>query len=307
MRALSIHAFSMSPLSWTVALAVVTMPTAARAESGLHASDSPPPEVALAREDPSPLAPASPLDARALGVGSYVPDVDGTALDGVERGWRSGRGEKLTVIALTSATCPLCRKFGPSLARIERAFRNRGVNFVFVNVSGTDTTDEMRRQASDMGWSGVYLDDRASGSTSAIASALRARTTTEVFVVDAGNTLVYRGAVSDQYGVNFTREAPRAKYLEDALDALLAGGSPEITATSSPGCAIEYEERRAGATRAADPVDPADPVVTLDPPTVTYAREISRILAANCVECHREGGVGPFRLDSYEAASRRAS
>ncbi|MFM1823765.1 MAG: hypothetical protein RI967_2031, partial [Planctomycetota bacterium] len=260
-----------------------------------------------ARGDSSPLTPASPLDARALGVGSHVPDVDATALDGVERGWRSGRGEKLTVIALTSATCPLCGKFGPSLARIERAFRNRGVNFVFVNVSGTDTTDEMRRQVSDMGWSGVYLEDRASGSTSAIASALRARTTTEVFVVDAGNTLVYRGAVSDQYGVNFTREAPRAQYLEDALDALLAGGSPEITATSSPGCAIEYEERQSGATRAADPVDPVDPMNPLDPPAVTYAREISRILAANCVECHREGGVGPFRLDSYEAASRRAS
>ena len=153
----------------------------------------------------SPLAPSSPRDARELGVGAYVPDVHATGLDGVERGWRSGRGDKLTVIALTSATCPLSKKFGPSLARIEQAYRDRGVKFVFVNVSGTDTIDEMRTQVSDMGWKGVYLNDRAAKSTDEIASALRAQTTTEVFVVDAGNTLVYRGAVSDQYGVNFTR------------------------------------------------------------------------------------------------------
>ncbi|MFM1868161.1 MAG: hypothetical protein RL591_1569, partial [Planctomycetota bacterium] len=255
----------------------------------------------------SPLAPSSPRDARELGVGSYVPDVLATALDGSERGWRSGRGDKLTVIALTSATCPLCKKFGPSLARIEQAYRDRGVKFVFVNVSGTDTINEMRTQVSDMGWKGTYLNDRVGKSTDAIASALRAQTTTEVFVVDAGNTLVYRGAVSDQYGVNFTREAPRAKYLEDTLDALLAGRAPEIAATSSPGCAIEYAKP---ATTTATPTATPNTTRTTTSnasPAVTYTRDISRIINANCVECHREGGVGPFRLDSYEAVARRAT
>ena len=258
-----------------------------------HDTENPPPpraQPAPIRSDSSPLAPPSPRDARALGVGSYVPDVRGTGLDGKERGWRAARGEKLTVVALTSVTCPLCRKFGPSLARIEDGYRDRGVRFVFVNVSGTDLTAEMQRQSSDLGFDGLYLQD-AGGR---IASALRAQTTTEVFVIDAGNTLVYRGAVSDQYGADFTREAPRARFLESALDALLAGGAPDIAATSSPGCAIEPSKTATG-------VNPTEP------PAVTYARDISRIIGANCLECHRTGGVGPFALDSYDAVARRAT
>jgi mono/diheme cytochrome c family protein len=182
----------------------------------------------------------------------------------------------------------LCRKFGPSLARIEDAFRERGVKFVFVNVSGTDSAADMRKQVADLGLEGLYLND-AGGE---VARSLRARTTTEVFVIDSANTLVYRGAVHDQYGVNFTLPEPRRRLLEDALDAALAGRAPEIQATSAPGCAIEPAK-----TTTADGGEPS----------VTYARDISRIMAANCIECHREGGVGPFRLDTYEAVSRRAT
>jgi len=258
-------------------------PPAAEASRAASSADASP---------PSPLAPPSPRDARELGVGSYAADSPSRGIDGIARSWRDGRGERLTVVALTSVTCPLCRKFGPSLARIEDAFRERGVKFVFVNVSGTDSAADMRKQVADLGLEGLYLND-AGGE---VARSLRARTTTEVFVIDSANTLVYRGAVHDQYGVNFTLPEPRRRLLEDSLDAALAGRAPEIQATSSPGCAIE--PAKAPAATAAAPA-PA--------PSVTYARDISRIMAANCVECHREGGVGPFRLDTHDAVSRRAT
>jgi thiol-disulfide isomerase/thioredoxin/mono/diheme cytochrome c family protein len=235
----------------------------------------------------SPLAPPSPRDARMLGVGAHVADADGRDLDGAQRGWRSGRGEKATVIALTSITCPLCRKFGPSLARVEAAYRERGVKFVFVNVSGTDAAPDMRKQVADLGFKGLYLDD----SEQRIAACLGARTTTEVFVIDAGNTLVYRGAVSDQYGVGFARDEPRVRYLEEALDAVLAARAPAVRATNSPGCAIEPPKATTPATAE----------------TITYSRDIARIIQNNCVECHRAGGVGPFALDSFESVSRRAN
>lgn len=239
---------------------------------------------------PSPLAPPAPVDARAMGIGRYVADAIGVDLDGAQRSWRSGRGERLTVIALTSVTCPLCRKFGPSLARIESAFSDRGVKFVHVNVSGLDSTEVMRKQVADLGFKGLYLNDR----DGAVAAALGARTTTEVFVVDAGNTLVYRGPVSDQYGVDFTLDAPRQRLLESALEASIAGKAPGIAALASPGCAIEPKQ-----------VSSTSAVATS--PAVTYARDIARIIQNNCVECHRAGGVGPFALDSFEAVSRRAS
>jgi thiol-disulfide isomerase/thioredoxin/mono/diheme cytochrome c family protein len=235
----------------------------------------------------SVIAPPSPRDARDLGIGRYVADASGADLSGKTVSWRTGRGEKLTVIALTSVTCPLCKKFAPSLARIEAAYASKGVKFVYVNVSGTDTTDEMREQVKDQGFKGLYLNDK----DQSIVATLHAKTTTEVFVVDAGNTLVYRGAVSDQYGVGFSHNAPRQRFLEAALDAALAGKPPEISATSSPGCAIEL------------PADAAAP----QPAPITYTRDIARIIQNNCIECHRSGGVAPFSLETFEAVSRRAS
>ncbi len=40
--------------------------------------------------------------------------------------------------------------------------------------------------------------------------------------------------------------------------------------------------------------------------TPTYAREVSRIVQKNCQECHRKGQVGPFPLETYEQARKRA-
>jgi thiol-disulfide isomerase/thioredoxin/mono/diheme cytochrome c family protein len=239
------------------------------------------------KPDESVIAPPSPRDARDLGIGRYVADASGTDLNGKAVSWRTGRGEKLTVIALTSVTCPLCKKFAPSLAGIEAAYASRGVKFVYVNVSGTDTEGEMREQVKDQGFKGLYLND----ADRALAAMLHAKTTTEGFVVDAGNTLVYRGAVSDQYGVGFSHNAPRQRFLEAALDAALAGKSPTISATSSPGCAIEL------------PAEAAAP----QPPAITYTKDIARIIQNNCIECHRSGGVAPFSLETFEAVSRRAS
>jgi thiol-disulfide isomerase/thioredoxin len=95
------------------------------------------------------VAPPAPRNARDLGVGRYVADASGRDLAGKATSWRSGRGERLTVIALTSVTCPLCKKFAPSLARIEAAYANKGVKFVYVNVSGVDTAAEMQQQIKD--------------------------------------------------------------------------------------------------------------------------------------------------------------
>ena len=39
---------------------------------------------------------------------------------------------------------------------------------------------------------------------------------------------------------------------------------------------------------------------------ITYNRDIAPILNANCVECHRPAGVGPFSLHTYKDAKRKA-
>jgi hypothetical protein len=231
------------------------------------------------------LAPPAPLAAAPHRVGTFVPEVSGVTLDGAQRGWRSARGEQFTVLALTSVECPLSRKFGPAVARLEAEYAARGVKFVHINVSGLDSPEAMRKQRDELKLAGLYLADAG-----AIANALDARTTTEVFVVDGGNTLRYRGAVSDQYGAGFAHDEPRNRYLADALDALLNGREPYVRATHAPGCAIERDSE--ARTAAATP---------------TFTRDVSRIVQAHCQDCHRSGGAAPFAFDSYESVAKRAT
>jgi hypothetical protein len=47
-----------------------------------------------------------------------------------------------------------------------------------------------------------------------------------------------------------------------------------------------------------------------DPPsndTPTYYGEVAAIFEAKCLQCHREGGIAPFRLDRYDEAHPRAA
>jgi hypothetical protein len=41
--------------------------------------------------------------------------------------------------------------------------------------------------------------------------------------------------------------------------------------------------------------------------TPTYHQDIAPLAAAKCVECHREGGIAPFALDSYDGFVRRVA
>jgi mono/diheme cytochrome c family protein len=46
---------------------------------------------------------------------------------------------------------------------------------------------------------------------------------------------------------------------------------------------------------------------SLAPAQATYSKEIARIFQASCQQCHREGDIAPFALDSYDAALRHAA
>jgi thiol-disulfide isomerase/thioredoxin len=235
--------------------------------------DGPPaaePDPAPARPDPIRNAPKMRKPGEA-GIGRLVPDVAFTDLAGKPGKLSDFKASKLAVVAFTNTTCPLCKKYAPTLARIEKEYAARGVAFLFVNPTATDTPDASA-------FAGRYVHD-ADGK---LTAALGATSTTEVIVLDAARTVQYRGAIDDQYGLGYALDAPRTRYLAPALDDLLAGKQPAVPATTAPGCALEPDAARA-------------PAVAL-----TYHARIERIVQANCVECHRAGGVAPFGLERYE-------
>lgn len=57
----------------------------------------------------------------------------------------------------------------------------------------------------------------------------------------------------------------------------------------------------AGREIAHEPGDPGTCSLTFDRPDteITYTEDVGPILAANCVTCHREGGIGPWAMTGY--------
>ena len=238
-----------------------------------------------ASEDPSFKEAPQFLKAADHGIGRMVEDLALKTLEGSSIKLSAAGGENGLVIALFSSSCPISGKLAPETVRLENDLKEQGVKVLLVNAPPVQKPEEIAKFIADRGLkSQVALD--AEGR---LAQALAATTTTEVFLLDAARTLVYRGALNDQYGLGYTKDQPQHHYLRNAVAAMLRGEPAEIAATSAPGCALDL---------------PAQMAVTAT--NVTYHRDIARIMQTNCVECHHEGGVGPFALDSHDAVIEHA-
>ena len=218
------------------------------------------------------------LKADEHGVGRMVPDVALKDAAGRDVNLSAFKDSKALVIASFGASCPISNKLGPELARLEKEFAAQKVAFLFLDPVAGESAEDMRKFASTHALTSPVVQD-AQGT---LARALGATTTTEVFVLDAARTLVYRGAINDQYGLGYSKDAPTKTYLRDALAAVLRGTAPAVAATTAPGCALDL---------------PAPVAAT--PGAATYHRDISRVVQAHCLECHRMGGIAPFALETY--------
>jgi len=214
------------------------------------------------------------------GIGSMIADLKLTDIDNKMFSLSDFKDDKAIVIAFTNTSCPICKKYAPTLAAIEDKYSEKGVSFVFVNSTASDKIDAIRSVIAANGLDGRYVRDEAA----TVARTIGATRTTDVFVLDAKRTMVYRGAVDDQYGFGYSIDEPRTQYLCKAIDATLANEPVSIAATQAPGCPLEIADANSA---------------SID--TTTYHNRVSRILQNHCVQCHRDGGVGPFALQDYDS------
>lgn len=214
------------------------------------------------------------------GIGQMLPDLKLTDIHGDVFSLGDFKDHTTLVIAFTNTSCPICKKYAPTLAALEERYSASNVAFLFVNPTASDKLAAIESAVETHGLSGRYVRDEAQQ----LAKALGATRTTDAFVLDAKRTILYRGAVDDQYGFGYSLDAPRVDYLADAIDAALAGERVRIAATEAPGCPLDLPEP--------DRIDRGQ---------VTYHNRISRILQSHCIECHREDGVGPFALDDFQS------
>ncbi len=187
-------------------------------------------------------------------------------------------GNEALVIVMRTSECPVSKRYGHRLAELEKAYADEGIQFVYLNISEQDSFEDVAEDIERFGFEAPYILDPERK----IGSILQANVSSEVFVIDRAKTLRYRGAVDDQHGITFSNPVVSHHYLRDAIDQVLAGLDVETPYAEASGCYLEGE------------------VAYVPERDVTYHSRVSRIVNTNCVTCHRDGGVGPFALDSYE-------
>jgi len=236
---------------------------------------------------PNPQRAAVPVHPADRRIGRFIPDFNFTDLSGKTSKLSDFSTSKLTVVAMTSTSCPLSRKYLPTLAELTRSLADQPVSFILVNCVPSDEPDAMQQAASSLQPGTLYAPDQ----NERFAQHMQATTTTDVILLDSTRTVLYQGAVDDQYGIGSALEQPRRRFLADAIAAALQNQPPATAATSAPGCVLDFEA----------------PQTTDSTAPITWHRQISRILQQNCLECHRSDGVGPFPLETLAQVSGHAA
>jgi len=193
-------------------------------------------------------------------------------------------GPKGLVVAFTSTSCPVTKRQLSNIAQLEDQFRAKGIKFVYVNPIETDSASDASRVSASTGLNGRYIID----TDKSISRVLAPRTTAEVFVFNANQELVYRGAADDQYTVTSSLPKPRNQWLLSTLGAVVAGKKPATANVNPSGCALE-------------------PVTAPPATAITYYDAVAPIVQKNCVSCHRQGGIAPFKLDTIADVKAHAA
>ncbi len=161
-----------------------------------------------------------------------LPDTEGVA--------REPGGASATVVVFTCNHCPYALAWHDRIVALARDYADRGVKVLAINPNDADryprdSLQAMRERVQRGDFDGVpYLCDE----TQQVARAYDAKTTPDVFVLDARGLLRYRGAPDADHD----DPAQNAAYVRAALDAVLDHRSPDRPLTPPVGCSIKWRE-----------------------------------------------------------------
>jgi peroxiredoxin len=174
-----------------------------------------------------------------VSIGDLAPTFELLDTDG--RTW-SAPASGATVVVFTCNHCPYALAWHDRIADAARDYADRGVAFLAINSNDSDryprdSYQAMQQRVAAEDWPMPYLHD----SSQEVARSYGAKTTPDVFVLDAEGRLRYRGAPDADYD----DPGQRASWLRDALDALLAGDAPSQPETKPVGCSIKWKANSA--------------------------------------------------------------
>jgi len=179
----------------------------------------------------------------AYDLGDTVSDFKLKNVDGKTVSLSDYNSAKGVIVIFDCNTCPYSKAYNDRIIQLNKKYSEKGFPVVAINANSPDLSpgdsfSEMVAQAKRKGYDFPYLVDE----TQNVARSFGATNTPHVFVLrndDARFTVAYIGTID-----NNSRDASGVtkKYVEDAVDELLAKKDVSKTRTKAIGCGIKWKE-----------------------------------------------------------------
>lgn len=180
-----------------------------------------------------------------LGAGEKAPDFTATAVDGTTVTLSSLKG-KVVVMDWANYGCPFDHMHYASgnLPKLEKKYTGKGVVWLSIMSSapgreGYFTQAQLKTEdtKNHNHATHVLMD---SGGT--IGKLYGAKTTPHMFVIDANGVVQYNGAIDSIPSTDADTLSKATPYAANAIDAVLAGKTPNPALTTPYGCSVKYSK-----------------------------------------------------------------
>jgi len=143
--------------------------------------------------------------------------------------------DDVVVVVFLGNHCPVVVAYEDRIIDFANEFKGKGVKVVGISVNDMDSDrlPAIKTRVKEKGYNYVYGYDESG----AVGRAYGAQVTPQFYVLDKTRTIRYTGAMDDSMN-----EAKVTKhYLKDAVNAVLANETVEVSETQAKGCGVKYK------------------------------------------------------------------
>lgn len=147
------------------------------------------------------------------------------------------------IVVFTCNHCPFSKKYEARINALNKKYAKAGYPVIAINPNDAtqypeDNFENMQKRAKEKKFSFPYLHDETQG----VAAAWGATKTPHVFVLkkeSEGLVVKYMGSIDDN---SDDEKAVKEKYVENAVNELLAGKAVTVSETRAIGCSIKWKK-----------------------------------------------------------------
>nr|WP_299074577.1 thioredoxin family protein [uncultured Allomuricauda sp.] len=174
------------------------------------------------------------------GIGDIATDFSLKNIDGSMVSLSDYKDAKGFLVIFTCNTCPYAVAYEDRIIGLDEKYKKQGVPVIAINPNNPsakpgDSFEAMKKRASEKGFTFPYLLDEGQK----VYPQYGATRTPHIYLLEktaSGNVVKYIGAIDDNY-----QDASKVeeKFVENAVDAMLAGKEIKVATTKAIGCTIK--------------------------------------------------------------------